>query len=446
MSYKIVETIHPYPEDMLPIDWLWDGYLARGHFHVLAGEPGCGKTQIALSLAVTLGIEDRPFPCGMPNPKALATLMWSDEDTFRSTIIPRLTALKCHVPNFHYISGVWSETEERTDFNPAIHMDALKEKLLSLQEKQIDVGLLIIDSVTSVITGDGNSNNQVRANLKPLAKFAQDHNIAILGIQHFVKNGEGKSLQARVNGSVAMTAVARIVMVAGEDLREDPPTKYVFGKAKANITSADGGFGYNLKHTTVSNSQFCFEAQIISWEKELDVPLKEAFSNSLPHGKIAPSLSKIQQAADLIIESLQKEPMSWPALVSLCEEQKIGNRTAQTARDRLKNSGRIEIEYAQHWGKTAKWKLTNKNNDVSTEIATPTPYVNYANYANSANNVKLLKNLVSDTTVSAEIAEIAEKVEGMHIANYVEEGFIYDSKSDKGFIYNEPFEESEKEH
>src|SRR5438876_2621430 len=40
------DTVNPKP-----IRWLWNGYLAAGKFHVLAGQPGTGKTTIALDFA-----------------------------------------------------------------------------------------------------------------------------------------------------------------------------------------------------------------------------------------------------------------------------------------------------------------------------------------------------------------------------------------------------------
>ena len=43
------------------IRWLWDGWLARGKLHVMAGAPGTGKTTIALALAATISTGGR-FP------------------------------------------------------------------------------------------------------------------------------------------------------------------------------------------------------------------------------------------------------------------------------------------------------------------------------------------------------------------------------------------------
>ena len=37
-----------------PIQWLWEGWLAEGKFHILGGAPGTGKTTLALALAATI--------------------------------------------------------------------------------------------------------------------------------------------------------------------------------------------------------------------------------------------------------------------------------------------------------------------------------------------------------------------------------------------------------
>src|SRR5947209_296249 len=36
------------------IEWLWPGWLARGRLHILAGQPGTGKTTLGLELAAII--------------------------------------------------------------------------------------------------------------------------------------------------------------------------------------------------------------------------------------------------------------------------------------------------------------------------------------------------------------------------------------------------------
>jgi putative DNA primase/helicase len=425
MSIEIARLLKRNSDNMTVVDWIWPGYLARGHLHILAGSPGCGKTQIALNLAAIIGQEGRAFPCGMLNPEAASTVMWSGEDSITDTLIPRLVAAQYNPEHFYHVEGVTNAERETITFNPAIHLEALR-LALSLTD---NVKLLIIDPIVSMITGEGNSNAQVRSNLAPLVKLAQELNIAILGIHHFSKGTQDKPLAERVNGSLAMTALARIVMIAGEDVREDAPTTHVFGKAKANITTSGEGFGYNIKPVMVANTKFSIETTVTSWKQELDVTLGEALGNTQSKNQIAPSLSKIQQAADLILDTLKKEPMSWFFLSSLCAENKIGSRTARTARDRLRSGGVIEIEYGNQWQQAPKWALKHTVGRPEEEPMT------LRNSDNTATSDDLLNNGVSHSKNNIVNTEgtVGRKAE-------CHEGAIYSAKSSKSLVFNEGFE------
>jgi RecA-family ATPase len=37
-----------------PVDWLWEGWLARGKFHLMEGWPGLGKTTLLIDLMARL--------------------------------------------------------------------------------------------------------------------------------------------------------------------------------------------------------------------------------------------------------------------------------------------------------------------------------------------------------------------------------------------------------
>ena len=76
--YKTVDvscTNHITPES---VRWLWENWLAHGKFHLLAGEPGTGKTHIALDMAATIstgGVFGRRWPDGKYAPVG-NTIIW----------------------------------------------------------------------------------------------------------------------------------------------------------------------------------------------------------------------------------------------------------------------------------------------------------------------------------------------------------------------------------
>jgi hypothetical protein len=73
------------------LDWLWPGYLARGKLALLDGDPGLGKSLIALDLAARLS-RGGPLPDDATLPNPGTTVVLSAEDDAADTIRPRLEA------------------------------------------------------------------------------------------------------------------------------------------------------------------------------------------------------------------------------------------------------------------------------------------------------------------------------------------------------------------
>lgn len=73
-----------------PIEWLWDGWVASGKLHVLAGPPGTGKTTVAAAFAGTIS-SGAEWPDRSASPKG-NVLIWSGEDEPGDTLVPRLMA------------------------------------------------------------------------------------------------------------------------------------------------------------------------------------------------------------------------------------------------------------------------------------------------------------------------------------------------------------------
>jgi hypothetical protein len=72
------------------IEWLWNGYLPKGKFVLLAGEKTAGKSTLAFTLAAILTSggrwpDDTQAPC-------CDVIIWSGEDDFEDTILPRFLA------------------------------------------------------------------------------------------------------------------------------------------------------------------------------------------------------------------------------------------------------------------------------------------------------------------------------------------------------------------
>src|ERR1700750_2473230 len=75
-----------------PVRWLWEGRIGRGKLTVLDGEPGIGKSTLALDLAAKVS-----RGAAMPLTKGTANapgnvVIFSGDDDLADTVRPRLEA------------------------------------------------------------------------------------------------------------------------------------------------------------------------------------------------------------------------------------------------------------------------------------------------------------------------------------------------------------------
>lgn len=259
-----------------PISWLWHAWLALGKLHLLAGAPGQGKTTIAISFAATVTSGGR-WPdasrCAPGN-----VLVWSGEDDPADTLLPRLIAAGGDKSRIHFVSGTRIDGVMQA-FDPARDMVALQAQAEALG----DVRLIIVDPIVSAVTGDSHKNTETRRALQPLVDLAANMNAALLGITHFSKGGQGGDPSQRVLGSVAFTAVARVVLVAakvqGEDGQED---RRILARSKSNIGPDDGGYEYNLEQSEPLPG---IEASYVTWGNSVDGSARELLSDPNEEGQ-----------------------------------------------------------------------------------------------------------------------------------------------------------------
>ncbi len=223
-----------------PVRWLWPGWLALGKLAILAGAPGTGKTTAALSMAATVTTGTH-WPDGT---RALLgdVLVWSGEDDAADTLLPRLLAAGADKSRVYFIGNVRAAGEVRP-FDPATDMPAL----LLAAKKLPALRLILVDPVVSAVAGDSHKNTEVRRGLQPLVDFAAEAGAALLGITHFSKGGQGSDPASRVVGSIAFTAVARVVLVAAKVKDDEGNERRILARSKSNLGPDDGGFAYSLE-------------------------------------------------------------------------------------------------------------------------------------------------------------------------------------------------------
>ena len=86
-----------------PVQWLWPEWLALGKFHLLAGGSGQGEATITMGMAATVTIGGR-WPDGS-RCAAGNVLIWSGEDDYTDTLLPRLIAAGADRSRVFFVDG-----------------------------------------------------------------------------------------------------------------------------------------------------------------------------------------------------------------------------------------------------------------------------------------------------------------------------------------------------
>lgn len=306
------------------VDWLWQRRVPLGKITLLDGDPGMGKSLIAVNIAACVST-GQPMPDGSPT-KQGSVILIAPEDAAEDTIKPRMEAacgdpsqvlLLNNVDCLDIMDSRKINIHERP-FSLALDLEILEETI-----KKTKAILVILDPLMAILgrSIDSSRDQDVREVLNPLAQVAERAGCAILIIRHLNK-GSSDNILYRGAGSIGIIGVARTGLLVAHD--PDDEQKRVFATIKNNLSK----FASNLTYQVVENERgvpyiqwlgenhhptsvllrpgtnLSFERQQILRElKEADSPLdaKEiAERTGLKYESLRSILSRMQDAREII--------------------------------------------------------------------------------------------------------------------------------------------------
>lgn len=256
-----------------PISWLWHFWIALGKLLILAGMPGAGKTTLALSwiaLCSRGGVWPDGTPCAVGN-----CLVWSGEDDVSDTLAPRLIAMGADMSRVFFVTGSRVDGQA-LPFDPArdlVQLDAAADRIGNIK-------ILMVDPVVSAIAGDSHKNAEVRRSLQPLVDLGSRLGAAVIGITHLSKGTAGRDPTERVTGSIAFSAVARIVLLAAKVKGEDGNERRLLVRAKANIAPDDGGYQYHVEQTSIDTAAGEVQTSMVTWGEAIEGSAKQLLTDA----------------------------------------------------------------------------------------------------------------------------------------------------------------------
>lgn len=228
----------------IKIDFVWPGFIAIGKITILVGNPGLGKTMLAMLIAshVSKGHE---WPGGT-NCTPGDVIIMSAEDDPADTLRPRLDAASADVTRVHLVSMVKEYDADGRQIKRGFYINKDLKLLEECLCKVPDCRIIIIDPISAYMGGtDTNNNADVRGLLSSLSDLASRKHVAILAITHMNKSSSNGSAMYRVTGSLAFVAAARAVFLVDED--KDDKERRLFVPMKNNLGNDEHGFAYRIK-------------------------------------------------------------------------------------------------------------------------------------------------------------------------------------------------------
>ncbi|MBP0629986.1 AAA family ATPase [Cupriavidus sp. AcVe19-1a] len=389
-----------------PVRWLWQDWLALGKLHILAGAPGQGKTTIALAFAATVTSGGR-WPdgarCAPGN-----VLVWSGEDDPADTLLPRLIAAGADRNRVHFITGARLNGEIQA-FDPARDMAALQAQA----EHIGNIRLIIVDPVVSAVTGDSHKNTETRRALQPLVDLAASMDAALVGITHFSKGGQGSDPTQRVVGSIAFTAVARVVLVAAKVKSEDGEDRRILARSKSNIGPDEGGFEYRIEQSEPLPG---IHASYVAWGNSVPGSARELLSD--PNEGDDGKESAQDAAADFLLQVLAHDVVPAKEVESEAKAAGIAWRTVRRASDYLNVKKRKGEGGKWYWSLPQPGNLSNltshvvhpENMDKLDNLTAAVAQEDTPNPPNLSmlSNLSMLPNVAESDNLSNKISEGAD--------------------------------------
>ena len=296
------------------VNWLWKPYIPLGKISILQGDPGEGKTTLALAVAAAITTGNAiPGSGGITTPAGV--IFQTAEDGLADTIKPRLELLgaDCSIVN------VIDEEEQALSLSD----ERIEQAIVKTGAK-----LFILDPLQAYLNGaDMHSANGIRPLMKQLAKVADRTGCAIVIIGHLNKNGS--KAQYRGLGSIDIYAAARSVLTVGR-IVEDGEEIRVIVHNKSNLTFPGSSLSFELDPVTG-----------FRWIGECDVTIDELFC-----GRKRNKESQLDKAKKIINKTLLKGKVPAIEIEQMAIDQGISLKTLNRAKTEL---GVISVKIGGQW-------------------------------------------------------------------------------------------------
>jgi hypothetical protein len=221
-----------------PVEWIWQDRLASGTLAMLSGDPGAGKTWVALAIAAALSRGRAPFTGEALEP--CTVLYASTENAGSEVVSPRFANLGGDASRLVLLRGVVPGGSGQSTSLSLRDTPVLEDAL-----QRTHARLLIVDPLHGYFGAgaDLRHSGETRPVLGGLTLLAERHRCCILFVRHLSKRGAGKPIH-RGPGLIELSGALRTEFLAGSS--PDAPACPALVQVKSNLGRLAPALGYRI--------------------------------------------------------------------------------------------------------------------------------------------------------------------------------------------------------
>jgi hypothetical protein len=281
------------------VEWLCKPYLPVGELAILSGDPGVGKTWIALAMSADLTCGRTPFT---HEPRLPANVLYLTVENSPEELRRRFTLQGGNLDLLHITDG------------PVRLADIT---LLAGAVQKTEAKLIVVDPIQSFLGPvDTSRANKVRPIMDDLSRLAKKHGFSILLLRHLTKGATGRAIHRGV-GAIDLIGAARSELLAGQAAND--PTQFALVHTMANLDKKGVSLGY-----AIGANGFSWTG--VSKLTEMDLLAPE--SHKAAGGAIS-------EAKDFLVTILSPGPAMAKQVLAEAKEAGIKGATLHRAKEQL---------------------------------------------------------------------------------------------------------------
>ena len=335
-----------------PVNWLWPQRIVGDGLTIVTGPVGNTKSLFTIDIAARVSLGSA-WPDGTGHSTAGSVILFGAEDNAGKVVVPRLEAAGADLSRVMVCQGF---TAGNDDDAAAVVLEHHIVQLRTALDSMPDCRLIVFDPLPDYVAADENNSAEVRAALVPLARLAQEKNVAVLAVLHQNKKNDLTAVQ-RIGGSGAFAQIARTVLAIGdhpEDEASDADRRRVMLVAKNNYGEKSVGQAYRLRKRA---GDVCLEW--IAGKLSMDA---DALARR-PNGGREHDDHR-SEAVDVLREHLANGPQPAAALNTTLKDAGFGRRQIEHACITLN-----VVKARQRDGWT--WRLPAKSSPLTSDYVEP---------------------------------------------------------------------------